>query len=180
MRFGPRPRDSSSCGAGRVSGGAGFGMTQSPKQGPGPSASLSICDSSTMGESLRSQECLWEQPRPTGCLSAFGDPSGGSVLSGMPKAKGVPHSRVTASPMPSCSENSEPTSVWHIGASQEMFVQCRTRKVRGRNWCYSDSRRPLQSVFPAILPCPSKGEERRVLSCPECPDVGTLRTWKCL
>lgn len=67
VRSGPRPRDSSSCGAGRVSGNAGFGMTQSPRQGPGASAALPICDSPTIGGSHWSHECLWKQPRPTVC-----------------------------------------------------------------------------------------------------------------
>lgn len=52
VRFGPRPRDCcpSSCGAGRVSGRASFGMTQSSMQSPGACAALPICDSRTGGE----------------------------------------------------------------------------------------------------------------------------------
>lgn len=48
VKSGPRPRDSSSCGAGRVSGSSGFGMTQSARLGPGTFTALPICDSPTV------------------------------------------------------------------------------------------------------------------------------------
>lgn len=57
VRPGPRPRDSSSSGAGRVSGSAGFGMTQSPRLGPGASSALPVGDSPTVGGFRCSQEC---------------------------------------------------------------------------------------------------------------------------
>lgn len=57
VRPGPRPRDSSSSGAGRVSGSAGFGMTQSPRLGQGASSALPVRDSPTLGGFRCSQEC---------------------------------------------------------------------------------------------------------------------------
>lgn len=90
MRCASSPWDSSSCGAGRVSGSAGFGMTQSPRLGPGDSAALPMCDSPSVSGICRSQKFPWEQPRPSVCSLASGYPDGGSVLLGMSKAKSVP------------------------------------------------------------------------------------------
>lgn len=114
MRPGPRPRDSSSCGAGRVSGSPGFGMTQSPRLGPGASSALPIRDSPTVGGFRCSQEC----------------PRGGRARWWFCPIRNVqdsvPSSRVIASLMPCCSGNSEPdiASGWYAVATQEVFVKC--------------------------------------------------------
>lgn len=109
VRPGPRPRDSSSSGAGRVSGSAGFGMTQSPRLGPGASSALPVRDSPTVGGFRCSQEC----------------PRGGRTRLCARRPWGtrwwfcpirnvqdrVPSSRVIASLIPSRSGNSEPDFV---------------------------------------------------------------------
>lgn len=78
-----------------------------PKAGPGASVSvLSVIHPRCV--SPGSQECPWEQPRPTHLPSHILT----VVLSFLecPRQK-VFHSRVTASLPPSCTESSEPNSV---------------------------------------------------------------------
>lgn len=116
VRPGPRPRDSSSCGAGRVSGSSGFGMTQSPRLGPGASSALPIRDSPTVGGFRSSQEC----PR--------GGRAGRWFCPIRNVQDSVPSPRVIASP-----RETEPdlASAWCTLATQEGFVKCSQKSEWG-------------------------------------------------
>lgn len=84
VRPGPRPRDSSSSGAGRVSGSAGFGMTQSLRQGPGASSALpSVIPPRWVG--FAAARSAPEAVAPGCVLGGPGVPGGGSALLGMSK-----------------------------------------------------------------------------------------------
>ena len=63
-------------------------------------------------------------------------------------------SRVIANFIPSCSENSEPNSVWCTVAPQEVDVKCRGTKLSGRKLMLL--KQWDETVYPAIPPTPVK------------------------